>query len=100
MNRTLLVEERDHGGRKRGCAAHRVVRDTRQDREPRLRAARAIPSTVALAAAKKPEDLHRVRRWEDIRVARDDHRGRLDPGDLFGEVEVLLHRVAHLAEKP
>ena len=41
-----------------------------------------------------------MRRWEDVGVCRDDEGRRLDAADLLREVEILLHRLADLAEQP
>src|SRR5207247_3535396 len=85
------LEERDHHGRQRRCAADVVVREPRQDRELRLRSPRTIPAAIALSAAEQPEHLDGVGRREDIGVRRDDERRRLKRSELLGEVVSVPH---------
>src|SRR5262245_27462974 len=99
LRRGGLVEERCDGGGEDRRAEQRVVRLARDDRQARLRAARAVPAGVALAAAEQAEELDRLRGREDVGVAGDDQRGRLDARDLLRVVVVLLHEVADLPEQ-
>src|SRR5207245_1036715 len=71
-----------------------------ENAEPRLRAPRAIPSSVSLAATQQAEQLYGVGPGEYVGIPRDDQRRGLDAGDLLGEVEILLHRVTDLAQEP
>ena len=41
-----------------------------------------------------------MRGWKDVGIPRDHQRRRLDAGDVLGEVEILLHCLADLAQQP
>jgi len=93
------VEEWRDDGRERRGHEDVVVRRGGQNRELSLRAPGAVPTTITLAAAKQPEELHDVRGANGVGIPGDDQRGGLDGCHVLGPVILPPEQVTELGEQ-